>query len=224
MIISGELQPGERIPEIPLAEKLGVSRTPVRVAIRLLEQEGLLQKAGARGYKVRELNDREIKDAVEVRGVLEGLAARLIAERGMTRELKVILHECLDEGDAIFEKGYITEEDVDAFHDFNRRFHHAIVDAPGNNAITNALSLNNGLPFASINSLAVDMSALDREFTRLHLSHLQHHMIVDALEHGQGARADSLMREHALAAAHYIEMFGPANTSPLKLKMITAAE
>lgn len=80
MIAEGSLAAGERIAEIPTAERLGVSRMPVRMAFRVLEQEGLLIRHGARGYAVRQLGEEELAGAVEVRGVLEGLAARQAAE------------------------------------------------------------------------------------------------------------------------------------------------
>ena len=76
MIASGELAAGERIAEIPTAELLEVSRTPVRIAFRTLEQEGLLVKCAGRGYTVRAVSPADIAGAVEVRGVLEGQAAR----------------------------------------------------------------------------------------------------------------------------------------------------
>ncbi len=88
MIIAGELEGGSRIAEIPTAEMLGVSRQPVRMAFRLLEQEGLLIKNPTRGYIVREISDDLIQDALQVRGVLEGLAAKTLAEKGITEEQK----------------------------------------------------------------------------------------------------------------------------------------
>jgi len=86
MIISGELEAGQRIAEIPTADRLGVSRTPVRIAFRALEQEGLLIKLERRGYRVRQVTQGEVAGAIEVRGVLEGLAALQAAERGLTAE------------------------------------------------------------------------------------------------------------------------------------------
>lgn len=86
MILDGELKAGARLAEIPTSEKLGVSRTPVRIAFRALEQEGLLTKLPRRGYEVRSVSTEEIIGAVEVRGVLEGLAARQAAERGLSED------------------------------------------------------------------------------------------------------------------------------------------
>ena len=212
MIMDGELKPGTRVAEVPIAARLGVSRMPVRLAFPILEQEGLLQRSGRRGYSVRPIGEREIRDAIEVRGALEGVAARLLAEAGLDEEVGAILAQCLQRGDAIFKNGRITENDVETFHDLNVTFHGAILEACGNAAVSSAIARNDHLPFASIKSLAVDLKALDVEFRRLNLAHLQHHLIFDALDKGQGARAEALMREHAYAAFQYLDLFaGSAN-------------
>jgi len=211
MIASGELPAGERLAEIPTAESLGVSRMPVRIAFRTLEQEGLLSKAGARGYVVRAVSPDEIAGAVEIRGVLEGLAARQAAERGLSEEAHAALQQCLDDGDALFAKGYVTEEDLEVYHDINLRFHQVLLEASGNPAIAVTLARNKNLPFASVSALAVNLNDLTREFRRFNFAHIQHHTVVDALVHGQGARAELIMREHANVTLRYREMLSPVN-------------
>nr|ACP17983.1 putative transcriptional regulator VanR [Pseudomonas nitroreducens] len=220
MIVDGELPAGERIAEIPTAERLGVSRTPIRIAFRALEQEGLLIRQGARGYAVRQMTPNDLAGAVEVRGVLEGLAARQAAERGLSSETQEILLQCLAQGDALFEKGYVSEDDLAEYHDINKRFHQAIVDASGNAAIGEALARNEHLPFASVSSLAVDGSNLPQEYRRFNFANMQHHAVVDALISGQGARAEAIMREHANATLRYARLFGPqqdAGTRKLRI-------
>src|SRR5919109_4360817 len=76
MILAGELTPGERLIEIPFAQRLGVSRTPLRIALGELEKEGLLERLPTRGFKVREFPMEQVANAIDVRGVLEGMAAR----------------------------------------------------------------------------------------------------------------------------------------------------
>ncbi|MBD9399406.1 GntR family transcriptional regulator [Pseudomonas sp. PDM11] len=203
MIASGELAAGERIAEIPTAERLQVSRTPIRIAFRTLEQEGLLCKAPGRGYTVRAVTDDDIAGAVEVRGVLEGLAARQAAERGLSDAIRSRLHACLVEGDQLFDKGHVVMEELEIYHDLNKRFHHAIIEASGNSAIAVALSRNDHLPFASVSSLAVDGNDMAREYRRFSFAHMQHHAVYDALVNGQGARAEGIMREHANATLRY---------------------
>src|SRR5512144_419492 len=99
LILSGELQAGQRVAEIPVSERLGVSRTPVREALTVLAQEGLLDVAGKRGYQVKAFSAKDIADAVDVRGVLEGTAARLVAEAGPSPELLAALEACIAEGE-----------------------------------------------------------------------------------------------------------------------------
>jgi len=224
MIISGELAPGTRIAEIPLAEQLGVSRTPVRLAFPVLEQEGLLQREGRRGYSIRKVDEKDIRDAVEVRGALEGLAARLIAEQGLSKAGRETLLDCVRKGDAIFEKGTLTKEDVANYHEINKVFHHTLLALADNRALSLAVARNDHLPFASHASIAVDLKALDREYSRLKLAHMQHRLLVDALMRGQGARAEAIMREHAYAGVLYFEMFWGKAHHIADMTFITAAE
>ncbi|WP_122668312.1 GntR family transcriptional regulator [Pseudomonas viridiflava] len=208
MISSGELAAGERLMEVPTAERFGVSRMPVRMAFRTLEQEGLLVPFGGRGFQVRSISPHEIAGAVEVRGVLEGLAARQMAEIGVSQQARDELETCLVQGDALFAKGFVTEDDLEVYHDLNMRLHRVIVEGSGNPAIADALARNDHLPFASVTALAVDRNDLVREFRRFNFAHMQHHAVVDALINGQSARAESIMREHANATLRYAEIFG----------------
>ncbi|KEZ75536.1 GntR family transcriptional regulator [Pseudomonas syringae] len=217
MIASGELAAGERLMEVPTAELFGVSRMPVRMAFRTLEQEGLLVPFGGRGFQVRSISPIEIAGAVDVRGVLEGLAARQMAERGVTQEARDELEACLVQGDALFEKGHVTEDDLEVYHDMNMRLHRVIVEGSGNRAIADALSRNDHLPFASVTALAVDRDNLIREYRRFNFAHMQHHAVVDALVNGQGARAEAIMREHANATLRYAEIFGTGQNERMKV-------
>lgn len=205
-IASGELPGGTRLAEIPTAQALGVSRMPVRMALRILEQEGLLVRAGARGYTVRSVTLDDIVAAVEVRGVLEGLAALRAAERGLDQVADTALRQCLADGDALFAKGHLIEGDIAAYEDMNIRFHEVLLAAGGSQAIREALMRNDHLPFASVKALAADKNDLEREFRRLNYAHMQHHAVYDALAKGQGARAEALMREHANATLAYTDL------------------
>ena len=81
ILLRGELARGERISELPLVARLGMSRTPIRLALDRLAHVGLLQTGSGGGFTVREFTLAEVRDAIELRGVLEGTAARLAAER-----------------------------------------------------------------------------------------------------------------------------------------------
>ncbi|MFC2997767.1 GntR family transcriptional regulator [Acinetobacter sichuanensis] len=198
MIISGELEGGSRIAEIPTAELLNVSRQPVRMAFRLLEQEGLLLKNPTRGYTVREISENLIRDALEVRGVLEGLAAKKLAEQGITTEQQEKLKHCIVEIEKLFaEKSEFNDDDIEKYHNLNVIFHDVIIQASQNIALMQALAKNNQLPMASAQALTYDSNKPLSEYQRLHYAHLQHCSIYDALLHRQAGRAESLMREHS---------------------------
>jgi len=203
LIMDGEFQAGAKLAEIPVAEQLGVSRTPVRLAFRILEQEGLLQKGEKRGYQIREFTASDVQCALEVRGALEGLAVRRLAERGIAPEIKNTLQECIDEETAVLSKGYLTESDVESWSRINGRFHRTIIDASQSAPIADAIARNNHLPFASVDSLIIDLKALDKEYQKLNFAHLQHQILLDAILRGEGARAEMLMREHAYVGLRY---------------------
>ena len=84
LILSGRLRPSERISELQAVETTGVSRTPVRMALVRLEEEGLLEAIPSGGFMVKAFTERDILDSIELRGALEGLAARFAAERGVS--------------------------------------------------------------------------------------------------------------------------------------------
>ncbi|WP_130802240.1 GntR family transcriptional regulator [Acinetobacter ihumii] len=198
MIIAGELEGGSRIAEIPTAEMLGVSRQPIRMAFRLLEQEGLLIKNPTRGYIIREISDDLIQDALEVRGVLEGLAAKTLAEKGINEEQKKTLKHCIEQTEKLFEgKTEFGDDELEQYHHYNVIFHDIIIQGAGNVALMQALAKNNQLPMASAQALTYDQSRALSEYRRLHYAHLQHCSIYDALVQRQAGRAENLMREHS---------------------------
>jgi len=192
--------------EVELASNLGVSRTPVREALPMLAREGILVQLDTRGFAVREFTPQEIMDAIDVRGVLEGLAARTLAEQGPTRRLIQSLHDCLREGDEIFAKRHLVESDEDRYGDMNKQFHSLIVQGVGSKVIAEAIEHNNHIPFAAAHAIAFDKVDLDRMYDSLWHSHRQHHAIVQALENGEGERVAALMFEHAYGTKASINM------------------
>jgi len=197
MILRGRLVPGQRVAEAPLAGALGMSRTPIRQALPLLAQEGLLAVHETRGYVVRSFTGADIGDAIDVRAVLEGLAARRIAERGASKTLLRSLRACLEDGDAIFRKRRLEESDEGAYAEMNARFHALILEESASAILAESLERVGRIPFAGPQALAFDRARLEDMYDMLHYAHRQHHGIVDAIERGQSARAEALMREHA---------------------------
>ncbi len=217
LIINGHYQPGERLTEAAVAESLGVSRTPVRLAFRTLEQEGLLQKTGRRGLVVRAFSEVDVLCGLEVRGVLEGLAARRLAERGLSPKLHARLRDCIDRGRRLLAQGSLTAEGVAAWSALNLDFHSSIIEGAGSTVIADAIARNDHLPFASADSIIIDSALLDREYEKLRFAQLQHELVLDALERGESARVESLMREHANIGLRYGKLFdlsAPAFPSP----------
>jgi GntR family transcriptional regulator, vanillate catabolism transcriptional regulator len=206
MVLHGDLAPGQRVREVELAEKLGVSRTPVRESLPILAQEGMLTQLDTRGFVVRAFTPQEIMDAIDVRGVLEGLAARMLAEQGPPRRLIQSLHECLHEGDEIFAKRHLVESDEARYGEMNRQFHQLIVQGAGSKVIADALERNSRIPFAAAHAIAFDRVDLPKMYESLSSAHRQHHAIVQALENGEGARVAGLMYEHAYSTKSSINL------------------
>lgn len=206
MILHGELAPGQRVREVELAGKLGVSRTPVRESLPILAQEGMLTQLDTRGFVVRAFTPQEIMDAIDVRGVLEGLAARMLAEQGPPRRLIQSLHECLREGDQIFVKRHLLESDEARYGEMNKQFHSLIIQGAGSKVIAEAIERNGRIPFAAAHAIAFNKVDLPQMYESLSYSHRQHHAIVHALENGEGARVAALMYEHAYGTKASINM------------------
>ena len=214
MILRGGLKPGQRVAEAMLAQLLSMSRTPVRQALPVLAKEGLLVEAGARGYVVRTFTQSEIRDAIDLRGVLEGLAARRIAERGASHEFLRELRECLECGDRIFEKRHLVETDEAAYGEMNGRFHSLIIAEADSSIFAGTLARNASVPFASAEAIAFDATDLVAMFDALHFAHMQHHAVCDALEAGQSVRVEFLMREHVNTVKKSINMMETQRAEP----------
>lgn len=199
-ILRGDYEPGQRLAEQQLAHRLGASRTPVRAALLTLEQEGLVQAHPAGGYSVRRFTAREVADAIAVRGHLEGMAARLVAEHGVSRQLARDLEDCLADGDAALANDSLTLQDYARYTAMNDRFHGLILEACGNRALQRAVALNDKLPFASASAMLPMQGcvAVDRDWMRY--AHRQHHLLVEAMRRGEGARAQALATEHTEVA------------------------
>jgi GntR family transcriptional regulator of vanillate catabolism len=205
LILKGEFAPGERLAEIPLAERLGVSRTPIRVALATLEREGLVEPSASGGYVMRRFTPKEIRDAIDVRGHLEGMAARLLAEQGMPAALSESLHACLEEGDRAVSGPEMGYENYAAYAAMNDRFHALIVDGCGNVALRHAIEINNRLPFAPASAMLPMQSSTEDGWRWMLFAHLQHHNLVHAMEHGQGSRALAIAEEHVQVAKRNLE-------------------
>jgi len=200
LILRGDFEPGQRLAEQQLAERLGASRTPVRAALVTLEQEGLVQVNDTGGYVTRPFTAQEVRDAIAVRGHLEGMAARLVAEHGVSRQLQGDLQACLDEGDRLLAGNPLTLDSYAAYANMNDRFHELVLVASGNRALQRAVALNNRLPFAPASAMLPMQGSLTLDRDWMLYAHRQHHMLVEAMKRGEGTRAQALATEHTEVA------------------------
>jgi GntR family transcriptional regulator of vanillate catabolism len=217
MILRGDLVPGQRVAEAPVAERLGMSRTPVRQALPLLAQEGLLTEHGIRGYVARGFTAGDVLDAIDIRGVLEGLAARRVAEHGVTKPFVRKLRACLHDGDALLAKQRIDESDEAGYAEMNGRFHGLILEEAGSQILSETLARTARVPFAGPQAIAFDRTNPERNYAVLQYAHRQHHVIVAAIERGESGRVEALMREHANSAKESINIAGFQVVSPAEL-------
>lgn len=208
LIVEGVLSPGSRVAEASIAERLGVSRTPVRNALPALATEGLLEPAGKRGYAVRNFTVEDSYRATEIRCVLEGYAARELASREDRAPIVNSLRESLAEGDAIFAKGYVILEDEQAYATMNGRFHDLIVSGARDALLADLVHRVYSVPFVAPNVVASNRIPLDEIYPILMSGHRQHHAIVDAIESGQPDVAESLMRGHSTPARRTLGLEG----------------
>ncbi len=206
LILRGEFEPGQHLAEQQLAERLGASRTPVRAALVTLAQEGLVEANDTGKFLVRQFTPREVADAISVRGHLEGMAARLVAEHGLSRQMQGELQSCLDEGDRALAADPLTFESYAAYAAMNDRFHALLLEASGNRALQRAVALNDKLPFAAASAMLPMQSSLQQDRDWMHYAHRQHHMLVAALKAGEGARAQALAIEHTEVAQMNMRM------------------
>jgi GntR family transcriptional regulator of vanillate catabolism len=204
LILSGEFEPGERMSELPLVDRLGVSRTPLRLALATLEHEGLLRSLAGGGYAVRAFTQGDISDAVELRGVLEGTAARFAAERGATRRDVRGLRTINDQIEPL-----VRREDYESFEsylDLNQRFHARLLQIARSPLLERALEGIVSLPFGGVNAMVLTEAELPESRQILVIAHRHHQGLIEAIEGRQSARAESLAREHARIALTNLEI------------------
>jgi GntR family transcriptional regulator, vanillate catabolism transcriptional regulator len=195
MILRGDFAAGVHLQETPLAERMRVSRTPIREALATLAKEGLLEPGPRRGYKVRTFAIDEVVDAYEMRATLEGAACRLLAERGIDERAIRALRDLLDGGDQLLERGRFTHVEHDAWATMNVALHEQLVSNAGNALLRAFVGQTHHIPLAGPRDLHWDR--LDSEnYALVQQAHRDHHEIVDAIVKRQSARAEARMREH----------------------------
>lgn len=200
MILAGELPGGARIAELSIVEKLGFSRTPIRAALMRLEQEGLLESLPNGGYAVRTFSERDVSEAIELRGTIEGLSARLAAERGAPTVVLNEARECLNRIDEVLSQPALNDEAFSSYVALNERFHALLSEMAGSEVIAKELDRVSSLPFASASGFVVVQANSPRARDMLIVAQDQHRQVLDAIEQREGSRAEAIMREHSRLA------------------------
>jgi GntR family transcriptional regulator, vanillate catabolism transcriptional regulator len=203
LLLRGEFAPGERMSELPLAARLGVSRTPIRLALEQLAHIGLLDVNASGGFTVRGFTLSEALDAIEIRGVLEGTAARLAAERLVdSSELDTLRRQ----GEAMEAFDCLTLDSFARYMELNESFHSAMIALAKSAMLRRMLLQASSLPFASPSAMVFPATGLANADETLTIAKEHHRAIVEAIAKHQGARAESLAREHGLIGRRVLEL------------------
>ncbi len=205
MLVQGRLRPGEKIREVPLSAELNISRIPLHLALERLANEGFLEALPKRGFRVQRFSVEDIYDSIELRGLLEGAAARMAAERLNDPKSLAAIQALSQEILALVRRPRMTIEVFTHYIDLNARFHSALLDLAQNRMLRRAIDRACCLPFASPSAF------LNRQYISTDLRELflisadQHCGIVDAIANREGMRAETLAREHARVARRNFE-------------------
>jgi GntR family transcriptional regulator of vanillate catabolism len=206
LLLQGEFRPGERLREIPLAARLCVSRTPLRLVLDRLEQEGLLTARPTGGFVAAEFSVQDIHDGIEIRGVLEGTAARLAAERlSMPDELDGI-RSCLVKIDKLLHRWNAGTDSLLKYIPLNEDFHNRLMGLAKSHMLRRALDRAVMLPFASPNAFLLAHAQKKEGEEVVTISQMHHRAIVDAIGNRETTRAEALAREHSRLARTSLAM------------------
>jgi DNA-binding GntR family transcriptional regulator len=204
MILSGQLAPGAQVSEEALAQTCGVSRTPVRDALRRLESELFIRRSGSQRSFVAEWSLDDLEDAFELRAMLEGLAAR----RAAMRITALQLEQLRAHNRHILEAVSAEAANVAQFLEHNRRFHEIVLEAAGSSRLSSMLGLLIEQPVVWRTAQSYDRDNLQR-------SHLEHEQLLASFASADGEWACAIMTAHIRRAFHaYGEGFLAQLTEP----------
>lgn len=183
-ILKGSLKPGEKVAEPELAERFGISRTPIREAFRQLESEGYLTVIPRKGAVVTSLSERDVAEFYSIKSILEGYAARIASERLSDKEI-----ERLETINGRLEQ-LAREGDVKTFFRVHNEFHELFIKAAGNEKLYELIS-HLMMKFNRPRMASLSLPG------RMEISVQEHRKIIDAFKSKDGERADNLVRKTA---------------------------
>jgi GntR family transcriptional regulator of vanillate catabolism len=197
MLLRGDFKPGERLTELSLVPLLKASRTPVRLALDRLANEGLLEAIATTGFRVRAFALDDIWDAIDMRGVLEGTAARMAAERlESADELAALKLHCRQTEELM----PMTRDRFVRYIEINEAFHAGMWRLAKSSMLRAAIERIVVFPFAAPGALVFSWPAPQEGNSEALIAIEHHRALVEAIEQREGARAEALAREHARLA------------------------
>jgi len=209
-ITSGALQPGQRLTERSLAERLGVSPTPVREALQRLEHERLIERDAVRAIRVADPSVARLHELSLIEVALRGVAARLAAERATAAEVEAILTAC-DRAEALADARDWDEARVREILEVTRGFHRLIDEAAHTQTLIDMISTETAFDWAFRLKWAVESH---EDAASLHRSLEQHRRVAGAIEARDGAAAEEAMRLHTGSRAEVFLAIAAGNTGP----------
>jgi len=190
-ILKGDLKPGEKVAEPELAERFGISRTPIREAFRQLESEGYLTVIPRKGAVVAALSERDVQEYYAVKSILEGYAAELAAKNLSEKELARL--------EAINEKlkKLASEGDVKTFYKVHNEFHEMFLKAADNSKLYE-LVIHLGQKFSRLRMASLSVGG------RMELSVAEHEKLLEAFRNHDGKAAENLVKKTAAIGGHVL--------------------
>ncbi len=205
-ILVGDLVKGDRVSEVALADELGISRTPLREAMRELVDQGLLERVPTGGCRVCSLTRRDVRDWIELRGLLEGSVFRLAAERGISLDQQHTCEAIIADIDLVL--GHTADTiDFDRYVTLNEKLHAKLATLCDSPVMLAELKRVNKRPMASPSAFLHGQSMAPQTLRSLYIAQDQHKAILDAICAREGARAEALAREHARLAHRNLDFF-----------------
>jgi GntR family transcriptional regulator of vanillate catabolism len=205
LLLGGRFRPGERLREIPLAAELQVSRIPLRLALERLAHEGLLEIRPTRGFIVQQFSADDIFDAIELRGNLEGMAARLAAQRLGDKSDLAAMYKLDREMRQAVQRRNLTLENFKSYVDLNARFHTGLIALSKSRLLQRAMERICYLPFASPGAFLRLEYFFSESRDLIPIALDQHQQILQAIETREAARSESVTKEHARLARRNLE-------------------
>ncbi len=190
-ILKGTLKPGEKVAEPELAERFGISRTPIREAFRQLESEGYLTVIPRKGAVVAALSEQDVQEFYAIKSILEGYAAELAAERLTEKDIEKLqtINEKL--------KTLAAEGDVKAFFRIHNEFHDLFVRAAGNHKLAELIT-HLGMKFNRLRMASLSVQG------RMDISVAEHERLIEAFKNQDGDQAENLVKKTAAIGGHVL--------------------